>query len=62
MEEAIEMIEADAIKRGLQKGLQEGIRTIISNMLKKGISVDEIEELTGISKRKIEAIKKESCS
>ena len=75
MEEAIEMIEADAIKRGLQQGIQQGlqqgkrkgkkegiretIRNIVNNMLQKGIEVDEIKELTGATKKEIEQIKKQ---
>ena len=36
MEEAIEMIEADAIKRGLQKGIQQGLQKGIQKGLRKG--------------------------
>ena len=66
MEEAIEMIEADAIERGLQKGLQKGIQKgikqktemIINNMLQKGMKLDEIKELTGATNNEIEEVKR----
>lgn len=53
MEEVIERLKRDLIK----EGLKEGISSIIKNMLQKGIKVNEINELTGVSKKEIEQIK-----
>ena len=70
MEEAIEMIEADAIKRGLQKGLQKGMQKgiqkgikqntkhIIKNMLLKGMKIEEIKELVEATNKEIEEVRK----
>ncbi len=61
MEEVIERLKRDAIKEGLKEGLKqglkEGVSSIIKNMLQKGIEVNEIKELTGVSKKEIEQIK-----
>ena len=56
MEEILDRV----IKYERREARKEEIRNVVNNMLQKGVTVNEIEELTGISKRKIEAIKKES--
>ncbi len=41
-----------------EEGIQEGTKTIISNMIKKGVSLKEIRELTKATKKEIEEIEK----
>ncbi|MDR2909759.1 MAG: Rpn family recombination-promoting nuclease/putative transposase [Bacteroidales bacterium] len=51
---------SDARGEGLKEGLKEGKREekteIALNMLRKGISVDDISEMTGLSKEQIEKL------
>jgi len=41
-----------------EEGIKEGRKTIISNMIKKGVSLKEIRELTKATKKEIEEIEK----
>ena len=52
----------DRIKYGLQmkdEGISQGKFEIIKNMLKCGLSIDEIKKYSGCTKGKIEEVKRE---
>ena len=44
---------------GVEEGITQGIMRIINNMLAKGIKIEEIKEITGLSNKEIEEVKKE---
>ena len=46
------------LKEGLKQGMKEESKRIIINMLQKGMEVEEIEDLIGITKEEIEQIRK----
>ncbi|MGL4945304.1 MAG: Rpn family recombination-promoting nuclease/putative transposase, partial [Fusobacteriaceae bacterium] len=48
---------AEAEAKGLAKGMAKGIERTAKNMLAKGIGIDMISELTGLSKEEIKKIK-----
>ena len=52
-EEALER----GIKEGLEQGIEQGIEQSIKNMLKKNIKVEDIADITGRSIEEIEEIK-----
>lgn len=57
----VEMIreENKRIRReGIKEGIREGRKTIISNMIEKGMSLKEIQEITKATKKEIEKIEK----
>jgi predicted transposase/invertase (TIGR01784 family) len=41
---------------GIKKGKESGMKKVASNMKKKGMPLDDISELTGLSKEEIEAL------
>lgn len=43
---------------GKEEGRKETIFKVISNMLQKGMNVEEIKEITGVTKREIQQVKK----
>ena len=47
-------------QKGLQKGLQEGRQQVILNMLKKKADISFISEVTGLSKKEINKLKKKT--
>ncbi len=49
---ALDIIREDGIKIGRK----EGIRIILTNMSKKGLKIEEIMEITGLSKKEIEQV------
>ena len=53
----VKMLEEDN-KRIREEGVKEGMRRIISYMLKSKIDINEIKELTGLTIEEIEQIKK----
>lgn len=57
----VEMLRQDEKRireEGIKEGVKEGISNIIINMLQKGMKVDEIKELTGLTKKEIEQVNK----
>ena len=64
------LIEQVAEKKGLKKGREEGLergreenqREIALNLLKKGIEVSDISEITGISEDEIKALQSKKTS
>lgn len=47
------------VKQGTEKGIKEGIKELVKRMLAKGRSVEEVSEMTEISKKEIEEIARE---
>ena len=45
------------LERGMKKGIEKGIEQVVKNMLKKGVDIDFIMEVTDLSKEKIESLK-----
>ncbi len=45
-------------REGRREGRLETLKKFVSNMLKRNMSIDEIQELTGISKEELEQIQK----
>lgn len=45
-------------QEGRQEGRLETLKKFVSNMIKRNMSIDEIQELTGISKEELEQIQK----
>ncbi len=45
-----------AKEEGIKEGIKEGIEIIAKNMKKKGFSISEISEMTGLSKQEIEKL------
>lgn len=39
---------------GKKEGIKEGINKVLTNMLAKGMTVDQIKEITGLSSKEIE--------
>ncbi len=46
----------EGLEQGLEKGREEGIRLVISRAYKRGMPVEEIADLVGFSKEKVESI------
>lgn len=46
------------LQKGLQQGLQQGKREIAERMFRKGASVSDVVELTGLSEEEAEEIRK----
>ncbi|OJW67636.1 MAG: hypothetical protein BGO68_02180 [Candidatus Amoebophilus sp. 36-38] len=60
MEEEIKRVEQeskkkikDSLKKGEEKGIKKGIEQIAKQMLDKGYSSKEVEELTGLSQQSV---------
>lgn len=45
-------------EEGMEKGIEKGIEKVALNAIKKGLTVEEIVELTGLNKEQIERLKK----
>ena len=48
------------MRQGMKKGIEENTKKIVTNMLQKGMSVEQIEELVEITREEILEIKKYS--
>ena len=67
-EEGLKEGKEEGLKVGKEKGLEEGIKegikkgkiSIVKKLLKKGMTIEEISEITEIAKEEIEEIKKEN--
>ena len=56
--EAAERARREGRQEGRQEGREEGLETVALRMLDQGRSVDEISELTGLSKEQIEGLQR----
>ena len=45
------------LEQGLERGRNDGIRQVILSMLKKGLSIDEIKDMTDVSDEIIEQVR-----
>ena len=59
-EEARKKGHTAGLQEGRQEGLQENQQKVILNMLKKRMDIDIISEVTGLSKKEIQKLKKKS--
>lgn len=61
IEEAIKMtgLVAKLVGEGIEEGVEKGKSTIITNMLNRGMSVQDIVYFAGVSEEEIEKVKKE---
>lgn len=61
LEQGIERGLKQGLERGLEQGLErgrnDGIRQVILSMLKKGLSIDEIKDMTDVSDEIIEQVR-----
>ena len=61
-----ERVAQEAAKRarreGRQEGVEEGLETVALRMLDQGRPVEEISEITGLSKEQIDGLRKEPRS
>jgi predicted transposase/invertase (TIGR01784 family) len=56
-EEGREKGREDGLEEGIEKGREEGIEFIARNALSKGIPVQTVQEITGLSLEKIKELK-----
>ena len=56
-EEGLEQGIERGMEQGLERGRNDGIRQIIFSMLKKGLSTDEIKDMTDVSDEIIEQVR-----
>lgn len=47
----------EAIRQGLEQGIEQNKREITKRLLLKNLSIDEISEITGLSREEIQKIK-----
>ena len=47
-------------REGMREGRREGIAAVVRNMLRRGLSAEEIAALTGLSTAEVEAIRREA--
>ena len=63
LEYKIEQAEKVAMEKGMQegikKGIEQGIEKIAKKMLKTDMSIDDIINITGLTKEDLEKLKKE---
>ncbi|MFA6409201.1 MAG: hypothetical protein WCW01_03395 [Gammaproteobacteria bacterium] len=43
-------------REGRQEGLRQGLKTVAKNLLKKGLPLNEIRQITNLSKKEIEKL------
>ena len=51
--QALEEYYQDGVQEGIEKGIEQGKKSIIANMLKKGLNIEMIVELSGLSKNEV---------
>ena len=62
LEEGLERGRGEGLERGLERGREETQREIALNLLKKGIEVSDISEITSISEDEIKALQSKKAS
>ena len=55
----LEKMERKAVEKGMEKGIEKGKIEVAKNFLKMGLTVEQVSAGTGISKEKVEELKKE---
>jgi len=46
----------EGIEKGIEKGIEQGKKSIIANMLKKGLDIEMIVELSGLSESEVQLL------
>ncbi|MFD0711610.1 Rpn family recombination-promoting nuclease/putative transposase [Paenibacillus sp. GCM10027626] len=59
LERNLEWIQEQAILKGLEQGLEKGLEQAALNMLRKGMDVELVMEVTGLPKEKVKALSKQ---
>lgn len=52
-------MKAEGVSQGISQGISQGKFEVIKNMIKSGLSLDEIKKYSGCTKKSIEKIKHE---
>ena len=58
IEEGMQKGIEEGMQKGMQKGIEEGMQKVAVNALNKGMSVDDIVDLTGLTKDQVLSLKK----
>ena len=56
LKEGIEQGIEQGITRGIEQGIMQERKEIVKNLLKNGVSIEQIAKITGLSKEEIENI------
>ena len=51
-------LREEGIQAGIQEGIQERIERVVNNAIIKGMSVEDIMDLTGLTEKEIDQIRK----
>ena len=51
--QALEEYYQDGVQEGIEKGIEQCKKSIIANMLKKGLDIEMIVELSGLSENEV---------
>jgi len=54
--QALEEYYQDGVQEGIEKGIEQGKKSIIANMLKKGLDIEMIVELSGLSESEVQLL------
>ena len=57
IEEGLEKGMEKGIEKGMEKGMEKAMTKVVINALKRGLGIDEIVALTGLTPAKIKKIK-----
>ena len=58
IEEGLQKGIEEGMQKGIEKGIEEGMQKVAVNALNKGMSVDDIVDLTGLTKDQVLSLKK----
>lgn len=58
----IASIRGDGVREGIREGMREGKQEVAKKMLKKGMDVEDIADLTGLSSSEVMVLKNEMNS
>jgi len=59
IEQGIEKGIEQGIEQGIEKGIEQGLKEIAVNMITKGYSDEQIKEITNLSIKRIQILRKE---
>ena len=62
IERLFDNIEEQGRKEGMEKGMEKGIEKIVKNAIKKGMKLEDIVELTDLTREDIEKIRQQTES
>ena len=48
----------EGIAEGIERGIAEGVANVARNALKRGMSIDEVIDITGLTREEVEALSK----